>query len=400
MKNKDREFLFTSESVSEGHPDKICDQISDVILDAYLEKDVNAKVACETFASPDRIIVGGEITAPEISCTEIENLIRNRIRHIGYEHVKFHRKNIDIENLIIKQSPEIAQGVNRARLEEQGAGDQGIMFGFACSETDSYMPATLYYSHRILHNISDALKAGKLEGLGPDAKSQVTLLYVDTQPTKATSIVVSIQHNPKLSQQDVKKLIRPYVEAAFPSSDWMPKDDEFYVNPTGQFTIGGPESDAGLTGRKIIVDTYGGAAPHGGGAFSGKDPSKVDRSAAYAMRYLAKNIVASGIASKCTLQVSYAIGLAKPLSLYATTHNTSEYANKDVVDCINNIFDLSPNGIVTHLNLKRPIYSKTATYGHFGRAPESDGCFSWEKTDLVKKIQAHFNGQETNINAG
>lgn len=390
LNNRDN-FLFTSESVSPGHPDKICDQISDSILDLYLSHDPNSRVAVETFATPNKVIIGGEVTGPASVTNElIEKTIRKCIKDIGYEQEKFHWEKIEIENLIIQQSPDIAVGVDAREGKEEGAGDQGIMFGFACNETPCLMPAAIYYSHRILQNIFQAIKDGKLIKLGPDAKSQVTLEYIHGVPVRAKSIVVSIQHPEGLDQDQVKEMILPYVEAAFPDSNWFCKDKDFYVNPTGIFIIGGPEGDAGLTGRKIIVDTYGGASPHGGGAFSGKDPSKVDRSAAYAARYLAKNVVAAGLAKRCTIQLSYAIGVSEPLSFYIHTDHGSKVNEEKLAKVLQELVDLSPGGIKKHLQLTRPIYQKTASFGHFGRSPEADGSFSWEKTDLVDALKREF----------
>ncbi len=380
-----KNFLFTSESVSEGHPDKICDQISDTLVDAYIAKDPYSRLAIETFVTTNRVVIGGEIRAPEISHKEIENLIRTTVKNIGYEQKGFHWENLEITNLLHSQSPDIARGVDAFENKDEGAGDQGIMFGYACRETEVLMPATIYYAHRILHNIMDAIRAGELVGLGPDAKSQVTLWYENGQPVRAETILVSIQHKEDMTQEQVRHLIRPYVENSLPK-DWMCREDKFLVNPTGKFVIGGPDGDAGLTGRKIIVDTYGGAAPHGGGAFSGKDPTKVDRSAAYMARYLAKNIVAAGLADRCTIQIAYAIGLSKPLSLYVSNHKTG-VAGEDLVKIINELVDLTPRGIRTHLGLNRPIYKRTATYGHFGREPEADGGFSWERVELAEKLK-------------
>ena len=388
---KAKKFLFTSESVAPGHPDKICDQISDSILDLYLTHDPYSRVAAESFATPTKVIIGGETRGPASVTKElIEQTVRNCIKNIGYEQEKFHWNKIAVENLLITQSADIAIGVDARDGKEEGAGDQGIMFGFACDETPSLMPAALYYSHKILQNIFTAIKKGELLGLGPDAKSQVTLQYIDNQPVKATSIVVSIQHKAHLTQQDVKRMIRPYILESFPTPDWMCDETHFYVNPTGVFIIGGPESDSGLTGRKIIVDTYGGAAPHGGGAFSGKDPSKVDRSAAYAAIYLAKNVVAAGFAKRCTIQLSYAIGVSEPLSFYINTHDTGQVDEEKLAKVLQNLVHLSPTGIKKHLELLRPIYQKTASFGHFGREPEADGSFSWEKTDLVEKLRKEF----------
>jgi len=380
-----KNYLFTSESVSEGHPDKICDQISDTLVDAYLSKDPYSRLAIETFATTNRVIVGGEIRAPQITKVEIEDLIRSTVKEIGYEQDGFHWKNLEITNLLHAQSADIAVGVDASGSKDEGAGDQGIMFGYACNETKTLMPAPIYYAHRILHNIMDAVRAGKLRDIGPDAKSQVTLFYENGVPMRAETVLVSIQHREGMTQQQVRDAIRPYVEKSLPQG-WMCAEDKFLVNPTGKFVIGGPDGDAGLTGRKIIVDTYGGAAPHGGGAFSGKDPTKVDRSAAYMARYLAKNVVAAGLATRCTIQISYAIGISKPLSLYVNNHQTG-VAGEDLVKIINELVDLSPRGIRTHLGLNRPIYKRSATYGHFGREPEADGGFSWEKTDLAQQLK-------------
>jgi S-adenosylmethionine synthetase len=391
MRRDLNKYLFTSESVAPGHPDKICDQISDGILDLFLTHDKNARVAVEAMVTPGKVIIGGETRgADNITALMIEENIRSTIKKIGYEQEIFHWNKVLIENLLIKQSPDIAIGVDASAAKEEGAGDQGIMFGFACNETSSYMPAAIFYAHKILLNIQHAIDNKLLVGLGPDAKSQVTLEYENGIPVRANSVVVSIQHTKDYNQSKVKELIRKYVIAAFPSNSWMCSEDNFFVNPTGIFTIGGPESDSGLTGRKIIVDTYGGAAPHGGGAFSGKDPSKVDRSGAYAARYLAKNVVAAGVADRCTIQLSYAIGLTKPLSFYIDMHETNKIDEQELVKVLYEMFDLSPAGIKKTLNLTRPIYQKTATFGHFGRDPESDGSFSWEKTDLSIKIKSHF----------
>ena len=381
-------FLFTSESVSEGHPDKVCDQISDSLVDAYLSKDNQSRLAIETFATTNRVIIGGEIRAPEISKIDVENIIRQTVREIGYEQNGFNWKNLEITNLIHGQSPDIAMGVDANANKDEGAGDQGIMFGYACDETSELMPAPIFYAHRILHNIMDVVRAKKIPNLGPDAKSQVTLKYENGKPICAETILVSIQHPEEFTQQNVRDIIRPIVEQSIPAG-WMCEDKKFLVNPTGKFVIGGPDGDAGLTGRKIIVDTYGGSSPHGGGAFSGKDPTKVDRSAAYMARYLAKNIVHAGLAEKCTIQISYAIGVSKPLSLYINT-NKNEIIDEKLVKIINELVDLSPRGIRNHLQLNRPIYKRTATYGHFGRKPESDGGFSWEKTDLSEKLKTFF----------
>lgn len=381
-------YLFTSESVSEGHPDKVCDQISDSLVDAYLAKDNQSRLAIETFATSNRVIIGGEIRAPEIAKNDFENIVRQTVKDIGYEQEGFNWKTLEITNLLHGQSPDIARGVDANSDKDEGAGDQGIMFGYACDETPALMPATIFYAHRILQNILNAVRANKIPLLGPDAKSQVTLKYVDGQPIGADNILVSIQHPVGYTQQKVREIIYPIVKETMPSG-WMCADDKFLVNPTGNFVIGGPDGDAGLTGRKIIVDTYGGASPHGGGAFSGKDPTKVDRSAAYMARYLAKNIVASGLAKKCTIQISYAIGISQPLSLYINTHQTaiSGIQEEDLVGIIKKLVDLSPRGIRNYLQLNKPIYKRTATYGHFGREPESDGGFSWEKTDLIAELK-------------
>jgi S-adenosylmethionine synthetase len=386
-----KHFYFTSESVAPGHPDKVCDQISDSILDLYLTHDPYSRVAAEAFVTPSKVIVGGETRGPASVTKElIEQVVRGCIKDIGYEQEKFHWNKVIVENLLISQSPDIAMGVDAKDERFEGAGDQGIMFGFACDDTPTYMPAAIYYSHLILKNIFDAIKAGKLQDLGPDAKSQVTLEYINNMPVRAKSIVVSIQHKEHLTQNAIKDMIMPYVVDAFPSPEWMCNFDNFYVNPTGRFVIGGPESDSGLTGRKIIVDTYGGAAPHGGGAFSGKDPSKVDRCAAYMARYLAKNIVAAGMAKECVIQISYAIGVHKPLSFYINTNSTCNVDEEKLTRILPEMVDLSPFGIKKHLSLLRPIYRKTSTFGHFGRMPEQDGAFSWERTDLVDALKKEF----------
>lgn len=381
-------FLFTSESVSEGHPDKICDQISDSLVDAYIKQDPFSRLAIEAFATTNRVIIGGEIRAPEISKSSIEEIIRSVIKEIGYEQQGFHWEKLEITNLIHEQSKDIALGVDATESKSEGAGDQGIMFGYACTETSELMPAPIYYSHRVLHNIISAIKAGKIKGLGPDAKSQITLIYENNIPIKADTILVSIQHKEGMTQQQIKELIRPFVIGSIPDG-WMCDEKNFLVNPTGNFVIGGPDGDTGLTGRKIIVDTYGGAAPHGGGAFSGKDPTKVDRSAAYISRYIAKNIVAAGLAKKCLIQISYAIGLPKPTSFYIDTYD-SKIDKTKLIKSINELIDLSPKGIRKHLSLNQPIYQRTATYGHFGRTPEEGGGFSWENIDLADKLKSIF----------
>jgi S-adenosylmethionine synthetase len=384
------DYLFTSESVSEGHPDKVCDRISDAIVDAYLGADPLSRVAVETLTTTNRIVIAGEVRGPStIDQAAIEKIARGAVKDIGYEQDGFHWKDADVSCHVHNQSTDIAQGVDSAQDKDEGAGDQGIMFGYACQETEVLMPAPIHYSHRILENLAAARHRGDAIGLGPDSKSQITLQYRDGKPVGATSIVVSTQHAEELSQDDVRELVRPYVVASIPDG-WMCSDREFYVNPTGRFVIGGPDGDAGLTGRKIIVDTYGGAAPHGGGAFSGKDPTKVDRSAAYVSRYLAKNIVAAGFSEKCTIQLAYAIGVAKPLSIYVDTHGTGTVSEKALEGALGKVIDLSPRGIREHLELSRPIYERTAAYGHFGRTPDVDGGFTWEKTDLVKALKSEL----------
>ncbi|MCI5060422.1 MAG: methionine adenosyltransferase [Alphaproteobacteria bacterium] len=377
-----KNYTFTSESVSEGHPDKICDQISDAILDKFLSEDPNSRVAVETAVTTDFVCILGETRGPKSITSEVmEEIGRQTIKEIGYDQEGFGWDTAHFDVRAHSQSVDIAQGV-----DAEGAGDQGIMFGYACRETESLMPAAIQYSHDILRALAEARHGGALENkLGPDSKSQISLAYEDGKPVRAASVVVSSQHAENLSQEEVKELIRPYVEKVLPKG-WMCPEEEFYVNPTGRFVIGGPVGDAGLTGRKIIVDTYGGAAPHGGGAFSGKDPTKVDRSAAYAARYVAKNIVAAGYAEKCTIQVSYAIGVAKPISLFVNTHGTGTVPEVELANAINKSIDLSPRGIREHLELNKPIYKRTAAYGHFGRTPTDDGGFSWEKTDLVDSL--------------
>lgn len=382
-----KNFLFTSESVSAGHPDKICDQISDALVDAYLKLDPYSRLAIETFATTNQVVIGGEIRAPEIKAADFETIVRGVVKEIGYEQKGFDWRNFKLMNLLHEQSVDIALGVDAAGDKDEGAGDQGIMFGFACDETDALMPAAIYYSHRILHNIMDETRknGSPLNGLGPDAKAQITLIYKDGVPVGAKKVLVSIQHKEGYTQKQVRELIRPVVEATLPTG-WMCAEEDFLVNPTGKFVIGGPDGDAGLTGRKIIVDTYGGAAPHGGGAFSGKDPTKVDRSAAYVARYLAKNIVAAGLAKRCTIQLAYAIGVSKPLSLYVNNHGTGVGGEK-LASVLSDLVDLSPRGIRTHLGLNKPIYKRTAAYGHFGREVDADGGFSWERVDLVDKLK-------------
>ncbi|WP_421861235.1 methionine adenosyltransferase [Oceanicaulis sp.] len=383
-------YLFTSESVSEGHPDKVCDRISDAILDLFLSKDPVARVACETLTTTNRIVLAGEVrSAGAIQDDEIEAAARRAVRDIGYEQDGFHWETADVQNYLHEQSVDIAQGVDEGSgsFADEGAGDQGIMFGFACDETPELMPAPITYSHQILKEMARLRKSGERPEFEPDAKSQVTLRYENGRPVGVTSVVVSTQHKDGVSLDDVRELVRPVVKSVLPEG-WFPPEDEFYVNPTGKFVIGGPDGDAGLTGRKIIVDTYGGAAPHGGGAFSGKDPTKVDRSAAYVARYLAKNVVAAGLARKCTIQLSYAIGVSKPLSVYVDTHGTGDVDEAKLENRLRELVDLSPRGIRTHLGLNRPIYERTSAYGHFGRIPTEDGGFSWEKTDLVDALKS------------
>ena len=381
-------YHFTSESVSEGHPDKVCDRISDTIVDAYLAEMPEARVACETLATTNRVVIAGEVRGPDAVLGRIEALTRSAIQDIGYEQDGFHWQNADIEILLHAQSADIAQGVDAAGNKDEGAGDQGIMFGYACRETPELMPAPIYYAHRILKLLADARKSGEVKVLGPDAKSQVTVEYQNGKPVKATSIVVSTQHTDEnMTSDDVRAVVEPYVMRALPAG-WVNGHTEWHVNPTGKFVIGGPDGDCGLTGRKIIVDTYGGAAPHGGGAFSGKDPTKVDRSAAYAARYLAKNVVAAGFADRCTIQLSYAIGVAKPLSIYVDLHGTGQVEESRLEKALGEVMDLSPRGIREHLSLNRPIYARTSAYGHFGRPPEADGGFSWEKTDLAAALRS------------
>ncbi|MEX2630524.1 MAG: methionine adenosyltransferase [Tistlia sp.] len=386
-------YLFTSESVSEGHPDKVCDRVSDAVVDAFLGHDPAARVAVETLSTTNRIVLAGEVrSTPETVKSvrdQMEDIARRAIREIGYEQDGFHWKTLQVQNYVHEQSADIAVGVDAAGNKDEGAGDQGIMFGFACDETPELMPAPIQYAHSILKSLAEARHSGAEPRLCPDAKSQVTLRYENGKPVGATSVVVSTQHAAEIDQDAVREIVRPHVLNVLPEG-WMCPEEDFYVNPTGRFVIGGPDGDAGLTGRKIIVDTYGGAAPHGGGAFSGKDPTKVDRSAAYAARYLAKNVVAAGLAQRCTIQLSYAIGVSKPLSVYVLCDGTNEVDQDKLGSVLREIMDLSPRGIREHLHLSRPIYARTAAYGHFGRAPEADGGFSWEKTDLVPELKRAF----------
>jgi len=386
-------YVFTSESVSEGHPDKVCDRISDAVLDAFLTEEPEARVACETFATTDMVVVGGEVGLSDQArlhefMGQIDQIARDCIRDIGYEQDKFHWQTVKVQNFLHQQSAHIAQGVDAKGNKDEGAGDQGIMFGYAVNETPELMPAPICYAHNILRKLADVRKSGAEPTLGPDAKSQLSVRYEGGKPVGVTSIVLSTQHlDEDMTSDDVRAVVEPYIRAELPEG-WITPETEWWVNPTGKFVIGGPDGDAGLTGRKIIVDTYGGAAPHGGGAFSGKDPTKVDRSAAYAARYLAKNVVAAGLAHRCTIQLSYAIGVAKPLSIYADTHGTGEVDEAAIEKAVAELVDLTPRGIRTHLGLNKPIFQRTAAYGHFGRAPEADGGFSWERTDLVEALKA------------
>ena len=390
-------YLFTSESVSEGHPDKVCDRISDEVVDLFFREGAKAgldpyqiRVACETLATTNRVVIAGEVRGPAIATSAIEAVARSAIKDIGYEQEGFHWETAKVEVLLHAQSADIAVGVDAVDNKDEGAGDQGIMFGYACRETPELMPAPVYYAHRILHGLSEARRSGEESRLGPDAKSQVTVRYENGKPVKATQIVVSHQHTDEdLTSGDIRAMIEPYVASALPD-DWIDRDTVWHVNPTGKFFIGGPDGDCGLTGRKIIVDTYGGAAPHGGGAFSGKDPTKVDRSAAYAARYLAKNVVSAGLADRCTIQLSYAIGVAEPLSIYADLHDTGAVDPSKLEKVLMEVMRLSPRGIREHLKLNRPIYARTSAYGHFGRKPEADGGFSWEATDLAGTLRGHF----------
>jgi len=385
-------YTFTSESVSEGHPDKVCDRISDAVLDAFLAEEPEARVACETFATTNRVVIGGEVGLSDQDklsdyMKQIEDIARACIKDIGYEQDKFHWKSCEITNLLHEQSAHIAQGVDASNEKDEGAGDQGIMFGYATNETDALMPAPIHYAHAMLRRLAEVRKNGTEPALGPDAKSQLSVIYRDGQPVGVSSVVLSTQHlDENLSSDDIRALVSPYIYEVLPEG-WLTDDTKWHVNPTGKFVIGGPDGDAGLTGRKIIVDTYGGAAPHGGGAFSGKDPTKVDRSAAYAARYLAKNVVAAGMATRCTIQLSYAIGVSRPLSIYCDTFGTGEAPDSTIETAIGQVMDLTPRGIREHLSLNRPIYQRTAAYGHFGRAPDEDGGFSWERTDLANVLK-------------
>ena len=386
-------YVFTSESVSEGHPDKVCDRISDAVLDAFLAEEPEARVACETFATTNRVVIGGEVGLSDKEklssyMGRIDEIARACIKDIGYEQDKFHHETVEVTNLLHEQSAHIAQGVDAADNKDEGAGDQGIMFGYATNETEELMPAPIQYSHAILRRLAEVRKDGTEPTLGPDAKSQLSVRYENGKPVGVTSIVLSTQHlDEAMTSDDVRLVVEPYIRETLPEG-WITTDTAWHVNPTGKFVIGGPDGDAGLTGRKIIVDTYGGAAPHGGGAFSGKDPTKVDRSAAYAARYLAKNVVAAGLAEKCTIQLSYAIGVARPLSIYADTFGTGQVSEEQIEKAVSDCMDLTPRGIRTHLGLNKPIYQRTAAYGHFGRAPEADGGFSWERTDLIDALKA------------
>ncbi|MEM8851861.1 MAG: methionine adenosyltransferase [Pseudomonadota bacterium] len=386
-------FSFTSESVSEGHPDKVCDRISDAVLDAFLAEEPEARVACETFATTGMVVVGGEVGLSDQDKLKnymgrIAEIARDCIKDIGYEQDKFHWNTCHVLNFLHEQSAHIAQGVDAKDNKDEGAGDQGIMFGYAVDETPDLMPAPIQYAHAILRRLAEVRKDGTEPTLRPDAKSQLTLRYEDGKPVEVTSIVLSTQHESEdQTSDDVRAIVEPYIREVLPQ-DWLSDATEWWVNPTGTFVIGGPDGDAGLTGRKIIVDTYGGAAPHGGGAFSGKDPTKVDRSAAYAARYLAKNVVAAGLATRCTLQLSYAIGVAKPLSIYVDTHSTGQAPEVEIERALGQVMDLTPRGIRQHLGLNKPIFQRTAAYGHFGRAPDADGGFSWERTDLADALKS------------
>ncbi|WP_084864222.1 methionine adenosyltransferase [Salibaculum halophilum] len=387
----DKTWLFTSESVSEGHPDKVCDRISDAVLDAYLAADPQSRVACETLATTDHLTIAGEVRGPSEVLGQVEEIARQAIRDIGYDQPGFSWRDAEIICRLHAQSADIAQGVDEGDKGEEGAGDQGIMFGYACNETAELMPAPIQFAHRILRHMSEDRKSGKQPNFGPDAKSQVTLKYAGGKPVGLDTVVVSTQHLEGISQEAVREMVKPYITDVFKDEGWeLPADDKLIVNPTGKFVIGGPDGDAGLTGRKIIVDTYGGAAPHGGGAFSGKDPTKVDRSAAYVARYLAKNVVAAGLADKCQIQLAYAIGVPEPVALYVDTLGTGRVSEDDLSRRLREMVRLTPRGIRDHLDLLRPIYTRSAAYGHFGRHPEDDGGFSWEKTDLAEELARSF----------
>ena len=384
------EYLFTSESVSEGHPDKVCDQVSDSILDAFMKEDPHSRVGCEALATTNRVVVAGEVRGPRSVTESVESIVRDCVRSIGYEQEGFHWERMEVHNHLHEQSPDIAQGVDSVDEASEGAGDQGLMFGYAVDETPELMPAPIHLSHKVLRLLADARRSGRESRLGPDAKSQITVRYLNGKPVAVSSIVVSAQHfDETLTSGDVREIVEPYVREAIPG-DWITQETVWHVNPTGKFVIGGPDGDCGLTGRKIIVDTYGGAAPHGGGAFSGKDPTKVDRSAAYAARYLAKNIVAAGLADRCCIQMAYAIGVAEPLAIYVDTYGTERVDPDRIARMVPELMDLTPRGIRRHLGLGRPIYRRTAAYGHFGRAPEEDGGFSWERTDLAEELRKAF----------
>lgn len=386
-------YIFTSESVSEGHPDKVCDRISDAVLDAFLAEEPEARVAAETFATTNRVVIGGEVGLSDQGklkdyMGKIDEIARTCIKDIGYEQDKFHHETVKITNLLHEQSAHIAQGVDATSDKEEGAGDQGIMFGYATNETPDLMPAPIQYAHAMLRRLAEVRKSGEQAVLGPDAKSQLSVRYENGKPVGISSLVLSTQHlDESLTSADIRAIVTPYITEVLPEG-WLTDETEWHVNPTGKFVIGGPDGDAGLTGRKIIVDTYGGAAPHGGGAFSGKDPTKVDRSAAYAARYLAKNVVAAGMADRCTIQLSYAIGVSKPLSIYADSYGTGQVPDAEIEAAVASIMDLTPRGIREHLELNKPIYQRTAAYGHFGRKPEADGGFSWERTDIAEALKA------------
>lgn len=384
---KREEYLFTSESVSEGHPDKLCDQISDAILDEYLSIYPESRVGVETLATTNKIILAGEVRCPrEVSKERLEEIARGVVKDIGYEQEGFHWKHADVQVLVHGQSADIAQGVDSSSTKDEGAGDQGLMFGYACDETEALMPAPIYYSHKILKAMADARHSGEAKGLEPDSKAQVTYVYENGMPTRVDAVLVSTQHHENVSQEEVREIVRKYVKQALPDGMFT-NETRFLTNPTGKFVIGGPDGDCGLTGRKIIVDTYGGAAPHGGGAFSGKDPTKVDRSAAYMARYLAKNVVAAGLANQCDIQIAYAIGVAEPVSFYVNTFGSNHVDNKKLEKRLKDLVSMTPRGIRERLGLNKPIYRQTAAYGHFGRTPTSDGGFSWEKTDLVADLK-------------